>query len=261
MKIKKAIEQYIRFLKISQRSELTLQEYWYDLNRFSRFVKDVSTKEASKFVIDYLSNIEVKKSSLIRVISVLKSFFNYYGIKIRFPNVKKEKSLPKVIDRNNLRFFRNRLSDREKIIFDLCLYCGMRISEVLNLKTDNIEGDQIRFIGKGNKERVVPLPKFIKQRLKKYMSDKYIFKNKSGKPLSRFYVEKVFRNLSKEIGIRITPHSLRHTFATYLINNGLDIYHISKLLGHSSISTTQIYADLNVSKLKDKLKIMEDILK
>jgi len=263
MKLSKAIEDYLRFLRISQRSKRTIEVYSYDLNKFLKFVNDIPIKDASKKVIDYIANLEVKKNSLARIISELKNFFNHFKINPQFPKIKTEKNLPRTInDRNKLKEFRSWLPERERLIFDICLYCGLRIQEVLSLTKDNIQDNFLIFKGKGDKERIVPIPDFLKKELFKYknQSQKYLFTNKSGKPLTRQWISKVFKKVSKKVGIKITPHCLRHTFASYLINNGMDIYHLAKLLGHSSVSTTQIYAQLKMENLKEKIQVINNIL-
>ena len=150
-------------------------------------------------------------------------------------------------------------------IIELMYSAGLRVSEITNLRLNDIDIDEgfIRIKGKGSKERIVPLGSVAKNILNRYlmevrpklvkkMNTDYLFLNWRGGRLSRVSVWKIIKFYARKAGIKkeISPHTLRHSFATHLLNNGADLRSVQELLGHSSIATTQIYTHLNYEKLK-----------
>lgn len=141
---------------------------------------------------------------------------------------------------------------------------GLRISELINLTTARVNLDQgfARVIGKGDKERIVPIPKQTVEQLRKYYAvrkvwnrknSKYVFINRLGNPLNKYYVETMLKMIVTNLGINkpITPHKIRHTYATHLLEGGCDLRAIQELLGHSFISTTQIYTHVEVNRMRE----------
>ena len=151
--------------------------------------------------------------------------------------------------------------ERNIAILEVLYGCGLRVTELIELKISEIYWKEgfIRIIGKGNKERLVPLGRIASKHLKIYLSDirvhkkinnqfvDHVFINKNGKKLSRVMIFKIIKKLTEKAGIRknVSPHTLRHSFATHLVDGGANLIEIQKLLGHSDISTTEIYVHLS----------------
>lgn len=236
-----------------------------------------------KILINYISYIGKKQSkkdkcysekSLYRMISVLKSFFKFLVIEDIIQNnpaenldsPKTARLLPTVltIDEVNKMLDSVDLNDkyglRDRAILETMYASGLRVSEVISLETNNIffEDGFLRIFGKGSKERIVPIGKsalgfiekyFNEERvlLKNQKSENFIFLNFRGSKLTRMAVWNIVKKFSKKAGIKkeIHPHTLRHTFATHLLEGGADIRIIQEMLGHSDISTTQIYTHID----------------
>lgn len=151
---------------------------------------------------------------------------------------------------------------RDKAILTLIYGCGLRISEALSIKRKDLSGDSIIIKGKGNKERVLPKLDAVNLAISAYLGacpyfiedDALIFLGKGGRPLNPGVFQRQIRSLRRVIGVddATTPHSFRHSFATHLLNNGVDIRTIQALLGHKNLSTTQRYTDLDITKLKQE---------
>ena len=162
----------------------------------------------------------------------------------------------------NLPMSKNITNERNMLILEIFYSTGVRISELVKIKLDhiNMRKNTIRVLGKGNKQRLVILGNFAKERLENYISirekkNSYLFeplRKSSSKHISERYVFNIVKSYVKKItqNEKISPHSLRHTFATHLINNGADLLSVKELLGHSSLSSTQIYTHINIDKMK-----------
>ncbi len=195
-----------------------------------------------------------KKLSAIRGFS---TFLNDDGIKNILKSddsVKVAKTLPKPISHKNIIEALKHASTDERLVVTLFYTLGLRISELLNLKIEDISDKWIRVLGKGNKQRDVPIIKSTKELLDEYLSThsvkKYLFEKndeKLSENILRYIVTKVF----KRINLKVTPHQLRHSYATSLLNGTAPIADVSELLGHSSMATTQIYTKLG-SALKEQ---------
>ena len=181
------------------------------------------------------------------------------------PSVLTYEEVDKLLDINITDSF----SARNKAILELMYASGLRISETINLKLYDIdlENDILRVFGKGSKERIVPigtiavndLNKYINEYREKMLKNKkndYLFLNNHGNKITRQGLFKNLKSLLKEKGIEkdVSPHTLRHSFATHLLNNGADLRSIQELLGHSSIKTTQIYTHVSSEHLKEQYK-------
>lgn len=158
---------------------------------------------------------------------------------------------------------------RNKAIIETLYSCGLRVSELVNLKFSNLffEEGFIRVIGKGNKERLVPVSKSVEKEINLYSEgvrkdlniqkghEDFVFLNRRGKQLTRVMIFTIIKNLAKEIGLQknISPHTFRHSFATHLIEGGANLRAIQEMLGHESITTTEIYTHLDMSYLKDAI--------
>lgn len=221
----------------------------------------------------------VSKRSINRKISALRTFFKYLQEKkivktnkvayITMP--KFEKELPNVLNKEDINKLRDAVNTekitgiRDRLIIELLYSSGIRASELIDLNEYmvNIEEREIRVIGKGNKERITFFSENTKKWLEKYIEEKKrkysnytkdtIFTNSRGKKLTTRSLRRLIADYAKKAGLQkeVTPHVFRHTFATELLNNGVDIRYLQELLGHSSISTTQVYTHVSKAFLKD----------
>ena len=272
-------------------SDNTLISYKHDVKSFIEFISTHTGSEVSiKYLNDmkisdfrsflsYLRNKDISSTSIARIISSLKSFFNYLlntnliestvVQSLRTP--KQKKSLPRPISSKlaieTIKHAQDMEKEkwiglRNKSILMLLYGCGLRISEALNLNFEDInENDYLIIKGKGNKERMVPLMDYVKNDIENYihecpknfMKDDPLFVGKRLDRLSpriiQYVLEKIRHNLS--LPETATPHALRHSFATHLLNSGGDLRTIQELLGHSSLSTTQKYTKVETEKLYD----------
>ena len=272
-------------------SDNTLISYKHDIKSFIEFISTHTGSEVSiKYLNDmkisdfrsflsYLRNKDISSTSIARIISSLKSFFNYLlntnliestvVQSLRTP--KQKKSLPRPISSElaieTIKHAQDMEKEkwigmRNKSILMLLYGCGLRISEALNLNFEDInENDYLIIKGKGNKERMVPLMDYVKNDIENYihecpknfMKDDPLFVGKRLDRLSpriiQYVLEKIRHNLS--LPETATPHALRHSFATHLLDSGGDLRTIQELLGHSSLSTTQKYTKVETEKLYD----------
>jgi len=236
-------------------SDSSIESYQRDIKQFLSFKK--AKKIDDNLLKEYLNHLieqGYKVATIRRKIASINRYLEFkqkQKIKIKLKN---EKKLPYFLTESEIEQIRKRISNnRDLLIFDLLYTTGMRISELLNLKKDDINGNEIRIFGKGHKERIVYLQNDIYKRLKDYISNngtsEKIF------DLTRQAVDKILKKYDKNI----SAHMLRHSFATRLLNNGADIRFIQELLGHSSIATTEIYTHVIIDKRKfDKFWKGED---
>ena len=225
----------------------------------------------------YIKNLHDKKysvSSITRQIASIKGFFKWLNFNdylkhnpaLAIERPKHPKRLPKVLSIKEIQqLLDSKMSIIQKAVFELLYAAGLRVSELTNLQLSNvnINARYIRCFGKGSKERIVPIgmkavsaiKKYLKEReyiLKKYnFLSKYLFLNESGKKLTRQEVYKFVNNLGKTINKNISPHTIRHSFATHLLENGADLRVVQELLGHSDVATTQLYTHISKKRLKD----------
>lgn len=276
------ILKYLDYLKYECKySHNTIESYMYELKEFETYFKNqnLSTLTTANLK-EFIQNNGLNKEATSRAhkVTVVKSFYNFLvsdGIIPKNPSTtikmpKKDKLLPVYLTINEI----NKLLEidchtpydyRDKAMIELLYATGARISELVNLKISNIDftNDLIRVIGKGSKERIIPIEDEAKEALEKYIYEyrpiilkntntEYVFINRYGNPLSRQSVFKFIKLECQKKGItkKISPHTIRHTFATHLLQNGADLRVIQELLGHSDITTTQIYTHLVNEQLK-----------
>jgi len=286
-----SIENFKNFLKLERGlSQNSIYSYEYDLNLFKDYLKlnnmDISPLDCdSETIKRYLyANLSLKKTrSMARGISALKSYFNY----LVFENLiktsplsdidtpKLEKKLPEVLTENEIIKIINSIDEnhsfsvRNRAIVEVLYGTGIRVSELIDIKLSNIFFDDkiIKVKGKGDKERFVPLGKiasnsimkYLKERLKNKIDPKFsdiLFLNKYGRQLTRAMIFKIIKDLCEISGIekKISPHTLRHSFATHMLKNGADLRSIQLILGHENITTTEIYTHLDKFHLEEVLK-------
>ena len=204
------------------------------------------------------------KKTIAKKISALRSFFEFLendGYKFKIvgdEHIKVPKTLPKPINLEHIKEALKIANLEEFTAIMIIFSLGLRISEAINIKLEDIKGEWISITGKGNKTRMIPIHPKLKDILKKYIEiykpQKYLFE-KDGIKMNDNQLRYIIQKPFKKIGIHITPHQLRHSFATYMLEKGARITDVSELLGHEFISTTQIYTKLSNSlKLKNYLK-------
>lgn len=272
------LEKFRNYLKIEKNySRNTEKSYISDLKELVKYtdkkLKNINKNDIRRY-IEYLYDIDDKRTTINRKISVLRTFYNFlYREKIikknpmdsiisaktkrRLPDFLKIEEMQSLIDRLNEE---NILDIRNKLIVLLLYSSGFRVSELINLKIKDIHKEQqfAKVFGKGKKERIVPINKEAISLLKKYLNKRtykseYILVSNNGNKLYPRDVRRILKKMIKKISIykNITPHTIRHSFASHLLSNGADLRTVQKLLGHSSISTTQIYTHINMEKLKE----------
>ncbi len=272
------INDFISYISKKNYSINTYTSYINDLYYFYIFIKKDLKKVTFEDVKDYLEHLNLKKekpSSVRRKISSLKSFYkflyknnymdkkDYPLTKVAYP--KMEKKLPKFIYYNDLLEIINESTKdkdgvRDRLIIEMLYATGVRVSELINIKINDIDFNNRRIIvlGKGNKERIVYYGEYAEEVLKEYMkthkrkNHNYLFVNSKGGQLTDRGVRYIIDNIMSKLSVKthVTPHVLRHTFATDMLNNGCDIKVVQELLGHSSLKATEIYTHVTNEHLK-----------
>ncbi|MDD2435131.1 MAG: site-specific tyrosine recombinase XerD [Bacilli bacterium] len=279
----KLIKEFKNYLLIDKKySNNTIMSYETDLKKYATFFKDKPLMEIKntdiKDYLKYLNSLKLSDKTIARNISSIKSFYKFLLIEryvtdnplelIDLPKIRK--SLPSVLSIEEVLLLldielTDSFSYRNKAMLELMYATGMRVSELVNLKVHNIDLNMavVRVLGKGNKERIIPIGDYALESLKVYLDEyrdkmlkrkytDYLFLNNHGEKLTRQGFFKIIKKQSQIKGIKtsFSPHTLRHSFATHLLNYGADLRTIQELLGHSSISTTQIYTHVSQEKLK-----------
>ena len=284
MKLSEVIVSFLDYLMIDKKySNNTIASYKQDLDKFNNYlndphIKNITESDIKSFLHD-LSSKDVSKASIARNISCIKSFYKYLIIEniiessplnnISIP--KKEKKLPNTLSIESidklLNFeLKDKYSYRNKAIIEIMYASGLRVSALINLKiTDvDIENAVLRAKGKGSKERIIPLGDYalaatviyiesFRQSFLKSKSSEYLFVNNFGNKISRQGIFKMLKKLAITLNIKedFSPHTLRHSFASHLLDGGADLRSIQELLGHEDISSTQIYTHIAKGKIKE----------
>jgi len=209
-----------------------------------------------------MTDQELKPNSIQLKLAALKSFYRYCMEENRITKnptqvvktPQKEDSLPYYLTKRQLALLREVAKDntRNRAIVETLFATGVRISELLGIRLEDIKWETRQIWireGKGSKERFVLFSHECAERLKNYlelrkMKSDYLFSNPSGKPITRHIVQLTFRRYSETLGFKVTPHTLRHTFAAYLTEKGMEFTYIQELLGHANINSTRIYTRL-----------------
>ena len=282
--MKEYIDEYINYVYIEKKlSKNTKEAYLNDLEEFCNFIKNPSIKSINtddiRDYINHLADEKQKDKTIARKIVSIKTFFEYLiknniidknpSEKISSPKLKK--SIPKVLNINEINKLleykpTNNKEYRNKAMMELMYASGLRVSELVDLELNNIDfnNNYVRIFGKGKKERIVPINdiacKYLNEYinvyraslLRGYITDK-VFISSYGKGITRQAFFKILKQIAKKQGIEkdFSPHTLRHSFATHLIEYGADLRSLSEMLGHENIKTTQIYTHLSNNKIKD----------
>lgn len=283
-------ENYIHFLSIEKGlANNSIEAYLRDISRFFMFLNDdlkmdsFNIEDISKeHLLKYFKQINIEglsKRTQARYIASLKSYFRFLiretVIKKDPTDIidtpKKDKKLPDYLSIDEIeRLLKSvditkTLGYRDRTMLEITYGAGLRVSELLSLKTEdiNLELGFIRCYGKGNKERIIPIGEIALDFLNIYLSNirpkllgsmktKELFLNARGKSMSRQGFFKILLNYGNKAGIKkhLSPHTLRHSFATHLLENGADLRSVQEMLGHSDISTTEIYTHLSIKQIK-----------
>lgn len=279
--MKEYIDEYINYVFIEKKlSNNTKNAYRSDLEEFNKYfnnrsIASITTNDIKKYITSLSNN---KDRSINRKLVSIRTFFNYFLreniIKEnpcdKLDNIKLEKKLPKVLSYEDILKLLDveikKSSDyRNKVMLELLYSTGLRVSELVSLNINDIDLSEnlVKCIGKGNKERIIPLGDTITKLLEEYINNIRIkllknkvntklFLNKNGLGITRQSFFKFLKSQAKikHIDSDISPHTIRHSFATHLIEYGADLRSISELLGHENIKTTQIYTHLSKNKIR-----------
>ena len=275
--------EYLRFEKLLFPN--TINSYLMDLGKFKAFLENNNIEnyyELSKEqILNFLQILHKNQceSSISRILSTLRGFYKFLIIEkvcrknpwIEISNPRGPKKMLKVLKVEEVEKFlesipsSTALEMRIRAMFEILYSCGLRVSEMVNLKLENIDFDEelLRFMGKGDKERITPvggvgmlfLKKYLRvgrYKIEKERKSDYVFLNKNGKKMTRQGFWKILKKYAGRINIdkNLYPHIFRHSFATHMLQRGADLRTVQELLGHSSISTTEIYTNLDREHIK-----------
>ena len=281
------LEDFLTYLTVEKGlSRNTIASYRFDLKKFYNFLssKGISLVSFTKAdLIDFLETLRGEAynvSSICRFLSSIKGFCRYLLIENvikedpseNLQSPKKWERLPKALSLSEVTSFldlsaSSKLSApaimRDHVMFELLYSSGLRVTELISLKLEdiNLEAGFLRVLGKGSKERIVPLHLRASERVKKYISRQrleilgekrspYLFVTQRGGPMTRQRCWQTIKGLGKTLGLELSPHTMRHSFATHLLEGGADLRSLQKMLGHADISTTQIYTKVTADRLK-----------
>lgn len=271
--------EYLEYLELEKGlAQNTIDAYRRDLENFADETEKENLSDVDRITINtYVRKLREKKfapTSVIRKVASLRGFFKWassVGIISKNPastleQPKVPQRLPKVISIKEIEeMLHNNLTTLEHVIMELLYSCGLRVSELVNLKINDIDlsSKYVRCFGKGSKERIIPIGEtakkivleYLPQReliIKKYnLSTKRLLITESGRLINRQDVYTFIHKQGKLIHKNISPHTLRHSFATHLLENGADLRIVQELLGHSDVSTTQLYTHISKKRLKE----------
>jgi integrase/recombinase XerD len=265
-------------------SRNTIESYSIDLRKFQEFLSS-GNKGFALFsrvdIVDFIERLRAESyaiSSICRFISSIKSLCKYLMIQnliqedpsetLQAP--KRWERLPKALSISDVRSFLGLSSSltkptmvRDAVMLELLYSSGLRVSELVSLKLEDIhlEAGFLKVLGKGSKERIVPVNTRAIEKLKSYINQQrpqilkkrlstYLFVTGRGKPMTRQRFWQALKTLGRRSGIQLSPHTFRHSFATHLLEGGADLRSVQKMLGHSDISTTQIYTKVTMERIK-----------
>lgn len=278
----KEILGYLNYLQVVKKySDCTILGYKEDLLELYDFKNDVLkyNEEDVRDYLEYLYSRGLSRNTISRKLSSIRSFYRYMEDEGKVfqnyfkevSNPKKKSMLPKYARDSDLeKMFHafsldDALGQRNALVLEMLYATGVRVSELVHICVGNINlyDKTIHILGKGRKERVVFFGSYCEDVLRKYLNDgylklnqkqsKYLFLNKNGEKLSSRYVRKIIDMAVLKCGVdyHISPHTLRHTFATDMLNNGADLMTVKELLGHSSVNTTGIYTHVSNERLRN----------
>lgn len=285
--MKKNLLDFLEFLKYEKKySSLTVNNYKRDIEYFFLFLNDKNITDLKK--VDYqilrkylihLHNHQYSKKTISRYISSLRTFFKFLfnesiitsNPTILISNPKLDKKLPNFLYTNDLEKLlqapniENFLGIRDSLILELLYSTGIRVSELVNIKIKDIDINErkIKILGKGSKERYVLFGNLCCKKLNKYLTESryildkknndFLLLNNRGEKITTRFIELMIKKYQKNVGIsvKVTPHTLRHTFATHLLEGGADLKTVQELMGHESLSSTQVYTHITSERLRN----------
>jgi len=283
---------FLTMLRVERNvSTHTMDAYKRDINQYLMYLGDLDIKKLSDVksthIRDYirvLSDGGMAPASISRIISSIRTYYRFLSSEnildenpvLLINNPKLPKKLPDVLSEKEISLIINAIQEssqfyqRDKAIIELLYSCGIRVTELCNLEMSNlfIDEDLIRVMGKGNKERLLPLGVRSKKYLDHYIKhsrnshikksgSSFVFVSRNGNQLTRAMINIILNKWTQVSGLKksVSPHKLRHSFATHLLEGGADLRFVQALLGHSDISTTQIYTHIDKHYLKEVYKI------
>ena len=289
MKWQQALNDYKSFLRIERGlSQNSIENYAYDIKKLIFYLDEkgiavspinISREIVQQFIYDLAKQVNARSQS--RVISGLRSFFNYLifedYIKVnpleQIESPKIGRKLPDTLSENEINQLISAIDlskpqgERNRAMLEILYSCGLRVSELINLKISDLFFDEgfLKVTGKGNKQRFVPIVphtqniiNLYKDSVRSHMTihpehNDILFLNRRGKQLTRAMIFTIIKDLAVKIDLKknISPHTFRHSFATHLLENGADLRAIQMMLGHESITTTEIYMHVDKSHLKE----------
>ncbi|MRG86476.1 site-specific tyrosine recombinase XerD [Salinibacillus xinjiangensis] len=289
--MKHEIKDFLHYLTIERGlSENTLKSYERDLRQYQQFLKDkshitdvhaIQRLHVMQF-LNHLHSLGRSASTVARFLSTIRAFHQFLireaGVEqdpsLHIETPKKERKLPKILSSEEVESLlelqgKDPLVIRNRAMLEVLYATGLRVTELLSLTMNDLHLTMgfVRCFGKGSKERIIPLGTHAQKSVQDYIDtargallkgkkEDALFLNNRGKPMSRQGFWKILKGIARDRGIRkeITPHTLRHSFATHLLENGADLRAVQEMLGHADISTTQIYTHVTKSRLKDIYK-------
>jgi len=279
-------DQFLDYLRVERGlANNTVQAYSKDLGRFIQFLEDKKTTPEDvsvEQILEYISAIRrhLSSRSVARTISTIKTFFRFLVTEKKIKSSparlletpKLSQKLPVILTQNETKTLLSQpdissvTGQRDKAMLEVLYGTGLRVSELVNLKISdiNLEAGYLRTMGKGSKERIIPIGEKAVDSIKDYISNgrikllkgrqsPFLFLNFRGKPLTRQGFWKIIKRHGATAGIQkeISPHKLRHSFASHLLEGGADLRSVQIMLGHADISTTQIYTHVTTKHLKE----------
>ncbi|MCL6591241.1 MAG: site-specific tyrosine recombinase XerD [Firmicutes bacterium] len=286
--MQESLNDYLNYLSVERGlANNTLESYSRDLRQYLSYLKEKKNLQLSETtqatVVGYLLQLQAHgkaSATLSRSLAAIKSYYHYLTREnyihrdptINLDAPKQEKRLPRVLSVTDIERLleqpdlKNPVGIRDRAMLELLYATGLRVSELISLKMSdvNLETGYIKCYGKGSKERIVPLgssaAKYVKlyqEHARKFLAssihENTLFLNHHGKGLTRQGFWKIIKKYAEnlQLSTKITPHTLRHSFATHLLENGADLRSVQEMLGHSDISTTQIYTHLTRDRIKE----------
>jgi len=281
--MKKSVEQFLTYLQVERNaSEHTIKNYAVDLRDFCSFIGELPPEQLDythiRNFLAHLKDRNFSQSSISRKLACLRSCFKYMARErllssnpagsIATP--KREKKLPSFLDPEEMEKLLNaapginKAGRRDRAIMETLYSTGMRVSELMNMSIVNIDfvGGVLKIQGKGKKERMVPIGRTALQAIEAYLNDRTeeekqpsapLFLNKNNTRLTDRSIRRILIKYSRRASITkdVSPHTIRHTFATHLLDQGADLRSVQDLLGHENLSTTQIYTHVTTKRIKD----------
>ena len=289
MEWNEALDEFKTYLKLEKKlSSNTMDAYLRDIRKIQNFIESnplkIGKSEIEEFLYQYAKENFTARSQA-RLVSSLKSFFKYLQFEewrtdnpaellespklgMKLPDTLSEKEINNLISKIDLSLPEGH---RNVAILETLYGCGLRVSELIDLKLSDLffKENFIKVTGKGNKQRLVPISDYTIKFINIYKNEirihlpvqkgfeDYLFLNRRGKKLTRVMIFTIIKQLTKKAGIhkKVSPHTFRHSFASHLLENGADLRSIQMMLGHESITTTEIYTHLNDTQIRKALEL------